>query len=96
MSPSKRIRKLRVRLTDINGSGSADLLWGQGYEYRYVDLTGGVRPYLLSKVSNGLGKSNEFEYKSSAELMVEAAHARPAVDAHDAVLDPGRRPIRHA
>ncbi len=62
-----------VRLTDINGSGSVDLLWGQGHEYKYIDVTGGIRSYLLSKVHNGLGKTTELEYRSSTELMVEAA-----------------------
>lgn len=64
-----------VQVTDINGSGSADILWGRGYDYRYVDLTGGVRPYLLRKVHNGLGKTSELEYRSSTELMLDAARA---------------------
>jgi len=62
-----------VRLTDINGSGSADLLWGTGREYRYIDLTDGIRPYLLTKIHNGLGKTTELDYRSSAALMVDAA-----------------------
>src|SRR5690606_35769366 len=62
-----------VRLTDINGSGSTDLLWGQGHDYQYVDLTGGVRPYLLTRIHNGLGKTTELEYRSSTDLMADAA-----------------------
>jgi len=69
-----------VRLSDINGSGSTDVLWGQGHEYRYIDLTGGIRPYLLAKVHNGLGRTTELEYKSSTELMVEAAEQGNAWD----------------
>lgn len=64
-----------VRLTDINGSGSTDVLWGQGHDYGYIDLTGGVRPYLLTRVDNGLGRTTELGYRSSTELMVEAAEA---------------------
>jgi len=64
-----------VRLTDINGSGSTDIVWGQGYDYRYVDLTGGIRPYLLTKVHNGIGKTTELEYQSSTQLMVDAREA---------------------
>lgn len=47
-------------------------MWATGHEYRYIDLTGGVRPYLLTKIHNGLGKTTELEYRSSADLMVEA------------------------
>src|SRR5262249_46782968 len=44
-----------VTLTDINGSGTPDILWGHAYEYQYLDLTGGVMPYLLIKSQNGTG-----------------------------------------
>src|SRR5690606_38959609 len=37
----------RVRLTDINGSGTPDILWGNAERYEYIDLTGGVKPHLL-------------------------------------------------
>lgn len=62
-----------VRLVDVNGSGSSDVLWGQAGNYQYIDLTGGVRPHLLTRLHNGLGKSTELEYRTSSELMVEAA-----------------------
>ncbi|MDH5676854.1 MAG: M15 family metallopeptidase [Myxococcales bacterium] len=64
-----------VRLTDVDGSGSLDILWGQAYDYQYIDLTGGITPKLLSRVHNGLGKTLELEYESSAELMRQAAEA---------------------
>ena len=31
----------RVRLIDVNGSGTPDILWGDGDNYRYIDLAGG-------------------------------------------------------
>jgi RHS repeat-associated protein len=64
-----------VRLTDINGSGTPDILWGNSGRYKYVDITGGIQPHLLVKVENGLGKTTELEYVSSASEMLAAAAA---------------------
>lgn len=64
-----------VRITDIDGSGSPDILWGHGYDYRYIDLTGGIVPRLLTKMHNGLGMTTELSYSSSAELMRQAIKA---------------------
>jgi RHS repeat-associated protein len=61
-----------VRLVDIDGSGTRDILWGDGLRYRYLDLLGGRRPRLLTKIHNGLGKTTELEYASSTELMLAA------------------------
>jgi hypothetical protein len=47
----------RVRLMDINGSGTRDIVWGNGKKYEYLDLSGGERPGMLVEVKNGLGKS---------------------------------------
>lgn len=58
-----------VRLTDIDGSGSPDILWGEAYDYRYIDLTGGVIPYLLTRVHNGLGGTTDFQYATSTDVM---------------------------
>jgi RHS repeat-associated protein len=66
----------RVRLVDINGSGTRDVLWGDGLKYRYIDLAGGKRPGILTYVANGFGKTTAIEYASSTDLMLaaEAAH----------------------
>jgi len=61
-----------VRLVDINGSGTPDILWGRAAEYRYIDLTGGQIPELLIKAKNGLGKTASFEYASSTNVMLAA------------------------
>ncbi|MBI2896563.1 MAG: VCBS repeat-containing protein [Deltaproteobacteria bacterium] len=53
----------RVRLTDVNASGSRDILWGDAERYRFLDLTGGIRPRLLTRVDNGLGKTTELAYE---------------------------------
>jgi VCBS repeat protein len=34
----------RVRLTDMNGSGTADIVWAVGLGYKYIDLSAGRRP----------------------------------------------------
>jgi RHS repeat-associated protein len=65
----------RVRLVDINGSGTRDILWGDGGNYRYIDLAGGHRPWVLTHVANGLGKSTDLEYASSPSLMIAASKA---------------------
>jgi RHS repeat-associated protein len=62
----------RVRLIDINGSGTRDIVWGNGKKYQFIDLAGGERPGLLVGVKNGLGKSTAVEYVSSSEEMLAA------------------------
>lgn len=62
----------RTRLVDINGSGTRDILWGDGLGYRFIDLLGGRRPWVLTKVENGLGKTTELEYATSTQLMLAA------------------------
>jgi RHS repeat-associated protein len=64
-----------VRLTDIDGSGTPDILWGAANEYQYIDLMGGVSPLILTTVHNGIGKTLEFEYASSTKVMRDAALA---------------------
>jgi RHS repeat-associated protein len=73
--PIKPSASRYVQITDLDGSGTPDLVWGRAYEYRYIDLTGGVRPYLLTSIDNGLGKLTELEYQSSTELMLAARAA---------------------
>src|SRR5262249_4332805 len=57
-----------VRLVDINGSGTRDILWGDANAYRFVDLLGGKRPGVLTHIANGLGKTTDLEYASSTQL----------------------------
>jgi RHS repeat-associated protein len=65
----------RVRLTDVNASGSRDVLWGDGDRYRLMDLTGGIRPRLLVRVDNGLGKTTELTYEPHTAQQSRAADA---------------------
>ena len=65
----------KVRLADVNGSGTRDILWGEGGKYRYIDLAGGERPWVLIHVDNGLGKTTDIGYASSTALMLAAEAA---------------------
>ncbi|MBM4361286.1 MAG: hypothetical protein FJ104_01305, partial [Deltaproteobacteria bacterium] len=65
----------RVRLADVDGSGTVDLVWGDGRSYRYVALAGPRRPGLLTQISNGLGRVTTLEYEPSTAQMLAAAKA---------------------
>ena len=68
----------RVRIVDMNGSGTADILWGDGYAYKYIDLSRGTRPWLLRRVDNGMGKTTEVSYATTTSQMLAAAAANDA------------------
>jgi RHS repeat-associated protein len=74
-TPASPSYQQRVRLVDVNGSGTPDILWGDGLAYKYIDLQGGTRPWLLNRVENGLGKTTEVEYTTSVEHMLAAEKA---------------------
>ncbi len=65
----------RVRLVDINGTGTRDVVWGTGGAYQYIDLSGGLQPWLLTNVQNGLGKTTTLQYDTSTHQMLAAAAA---------------------
>ena len=65
----------RVRLADVNGSGSRDILWGDGGRYKYLDLTGGIQPRLLVRVDNRLGGVTEVSYEPSTAQYLRARDA---------------------
>jgi RHS repeat-associated protein len=67
----------RVRLVDMNGSGTRDILWGDGLKYKYIDLAGGQRPWVLTHVANGLGKTTDVEYSTSTAMMLAAEAKGP-------------------
>ena len=67
---------IRVRLVDVNGSGTRDILWGNGNKYQYIDLEGGQKSFLLTHVENGLGKSTDIDYSTSTAEMLAAESLR--------------------
>ena len=61
----------QVDLADLMGIGTACLIWSssrpqdEGRALRFVDLNGGVKPYLLTSVDNGAGARSEIEHQAS-------------------------------
>jgi hypothetical protein len=55
----------RVRLADIDGSSTTDLIWGNAYAWEYLDFSGGRRPRLPVGVHNGLGAETTIDYGSA-------------------------------
>lgn len=56
----------RVRIGDIDGSATTDILFADSDRWRWIDPMGGVKPRLLKTVDNGLGALTTLEYSSSA------------------------------
>lgn len=57
----------RVRIADIDGSATTDIIYGNADAWTYLDLMGGQRPRLLVRVENGLGAVTTLTYGSSVE-----------------------------
>ena len=76
----------RVRLVDVNGSGTRDILWATAKSYQYIDLEDGQKSFLLTHVENGLGKSTDIEYTTSTAEMLAADSLRKCDLAADAQL----------
>src|SRR6478736_3480377 len=83
----------RVRLVDVNGSGTRDVLWASANKYQYIDLEGGKKSFLLTHIENGLGKSTDIEYETSTQEMLTAeslSKCDPKADAQLLVTNPWR------
>jgi RHS repeat-associated protein len=63
-----------VQVADLLGLGTACLVWNShlpadaAAPVRYIDLTGGKKPWLLTGVRNNLGGSTEIEYTPSTSF----------------------------
>ncbi|GIJ51366.1 hypothetical protein Val02_82520 [Virgisporangium aliadipatigenens] len=70
-----------VQLCDLHGTGTAGVLFGRTADragrtsVRFLDLTGGTKPYLLTDVENHLGARTRITYASST-----AEYLRDRVD----------------
>jgi RHS repeat-associated protein len=66
-----------VRLADMLGSGISGVLWSadaNGAEranMRFLDFTGGVKPYLLTEMSNNIGSVTRVDYAPSTRFYLE-------------------------
>jgi len=63
-----------LSVVDFLGHGTACLVWSSPLPadarrpLRYLDLMGGIKPHLLTRVRNNLGSETQLEYKSSTEF----------------------------
>jgi RHS repeat-associated protein len=72
-----------IQLADLHGTGMAGLLYtgaagaASGAGWRFLDLTGGVKPYLLTGMDNHLGATTTVTYTpSTSEYLRDAAAPR--------------------
>ena len=76
LTPREKLKQLR--LADMKGTGTVGLLWS-GFstrnEYLYLDFTDGIKPYLLTRIDNGLGLETHIRYRSSTEFALDDADA---------------------
>jgi len=82
----------RVRVTDVDGSGTTDIVWGDAEAYKYMDLAGGQPPLMLVGVDNGLGKTTELQYQPSTEQMRTAEANGACTSANDPSTHPAIDP----
>ena len=77
-----------VRLADMRGTGTAGILWTYDYNtyldstYKYLDLTGGIKPYLLNVMDNHTGAITKVEYAPSTRFYLEDDQNRQARGKH--------------
>ena len=73
-----------IRVADMEGLGIAGIQWsyphGQvsGGNYKFLSFSGGQRPYLLSKIDNGLGLHTRIHYQSSVQQARQAQEQNQA------------------
>ena len=70
-----------IRLADLHGNGTCGVVWTYPFSrinernYKYLDFTDGLKPYLLSQIDHGGGKITDIRYRSSASYVREAEAA---------------------
>ena len=71
-----------VRLADMLGTGTDGILWTYDFgafpdsTYKFLDLTGGVKPYVLDQMDNHMGAVTKVGYAASTRFYLED-DARP-------------------
>lgn len=79
-TPSANATLTQVRFADMNGNGSVDIVWftpsaAPDARVQVLDLQDGVRPNVLTSVSNGLGLVRTFSWTSSSQQYQDALEA---------------------
>lgn len=66
-----------ILLTDVDGAGVSGVLWSKSFggpgesPLSFLDLTGGVKPYLLIEMNNNCGATTKVEYASSVRFYLD-------------------------
>jgi len=66
-----------VRLADMLGTGTEGILWTYDLgvfadsTYKFLDLTGGIKPYVLDRMDNHLGAVTKVSYAASTRFYLE-------------------------
>jgi RHS repeat-associated protein len=66
-----------IRLVDLLGTGISGVLWSSDFSTLsrghmfFLDLTGGVKPYLLNEMNNHMGAVTKVEYTPSTKFYLE-------------------------
>ncbi|PZF73903.1 SpvB/TcaC N-terminal domain-containing protein [Taibaiella soli] len=67
----------KFAVLDFLGNGTGSIVWSSplpqhaSAPIRYVDLMGGIKPYILKSYRNNMGKTISLQYKSSAMYYLE-------------------------
>jgi RHS repeat-associated protein len=67
----------KVGVMDFLGNGTGCVVWSSplpqhaDHPMRYIDLMGGIKPYLMTAYHNGMGKTTSVAYKSSTQYYLE-------------------------
>ena len=66
-----------IRLVDMLGTGISGVLWSKiltqpgSSPFRFLDFTGGKKPYLLNEMNNHIGAVTKVDYASSTHFFLE-------------------------
>jgi hypothetical protein len=66
-----------IQFADVFGTGTATLLWSYDYaaqpegNYKALDFCGGVKPYVLTGMSNNMGATTRVSYAPSTRYFLE-------------------------
>ena len=66
-----------LQFADVFGTGTATLLWSYDFieqpqgNYKALDFCGGVKPYVLTEVSNNMGTTTKIQYGPSTRHFLE-------------------------
>ena len=89
-----------IQFADVFGTGTATLLWSYDYaaqpegNYKALDFCGGVKPYVLTEMSNNMGATTRVSYAPSTQYFLEDQANGTPVGHQAAVPGAGRRQSR--